>query len=131
MQWHYCLGHLSFPKLKQLVLNSKIPKKLAKVPPPKCTGCLFGMMTKLPWQAKETKANHEVFVATKPGDCISANQMMSTEVEFYVQLKGKLTKKRYKCTTVFINHFSCLQFIYLQLNKGSAKTLAAKFAFEQ
>jgi hypothetical protein len=38
MQWHYHLGHLTFPKLKQLALNGKIPKKLAKVLPPKCAG---------------------------------------------------------------------------------------------
>jgi hypothetical protein len=30
MRWHYRLGHLHFPKLKQLAINSKIPKKLAK-----------------------------------------------------------------------------------------------------
>ncbi len=29
MQWHYCLGHLSFQKLKQLALNGEIPKKLS------------------------------------------------------------------------------------------------------
>ncbi len=26
MRWHYCLGHLSFAKLKQLALNSEIPR---------------------------------------------------------------------------------------------------------
>jgi hypothetical protein len=88
MQWHYCLGHLSFPKFKQLALNGKIPKTLAKVVPPKCTGCLFWAMTKPPWRGKETKASHEVFIATKPRECISVDQMMSTEVGFYVQLKG-------------------------------------------
>jgi hypothetical protein len=93
MQWHYRLGHLSFSKLKQLALNGKIPKKLAKMPPPKCAGCLFGMMTKLPWQGKETKAKQEVFFATKPEECILVDQMMSTEVGFHVQLKGKLAKK--------------------------------------
>ncbi len=67
MWYHYCLCHLTFPKLKQLALNGKIQKNLTKVLPPKCAGCLFGAMTKLPWQGKETKANHEVFVATKPG----------------------------------------------------------------
>ncbi len=82
MQQHYPLGHLTFPKLKQLTLNDKIPKKLAKVMPPKCAGCLFGAMTQLPWQGKETKANHEVFVVTKPGECISVDQMTSTEVGF-------------------------------------------------
>jgi len=46
MRWHYRLGHLTFAKLKQLTLNGEIPKKLAKITPPKCAGCLFGVMTK-------------------------------------------------------------------------------------
>ncbi len=50
MRWHYRLGHLPFSKLKQLALNGKIPKKLAKVKPPKYEGCLFRVMTKIPWQ---------------------------------------------------------------------------------
>jgi hypothetical protein len=131
MQWHYRLGHLTFPKLKQLALNGKIPKKLAKVLPPKCAGCLFGAMTKLPWQGKKTKANHKVFVATKPGECISVDQMTSTEVGFFAQLKGKITKKRYECATVFVDHYSCLHFVHLQLNDKSNETLAAKLAFKQ
>ena len=85
MRWHYRLNHLAFPKLKQLALNGKIPKKLAKVLSPKCAGCLFGAMTKLPWQGKETKADHEVFVATKPGECVLVDQMMSMEVGLYAQ----------------------------------------------
>ncbi len=48
MQCHYRLDHLTFPKLKQLALNGKIPQKLVKVLPHKCAGCLFGAMTKLP-----------------------------------------------------------------------------------
>jgi hypothetical protein len=92
MQWHYCLGHLTFAKLKQLALNSKIPKTLAKVLPPKCAGCLFGAMTKPPWQSKETKTNHEVFVAPKPGECVLVDQMMSMEVGFYAQLKANLQR---------------------------------------
>jgi hypothetical protein len=54
MQWHYRLGHLPFAKLKQLALNGEIPKKLAKITPPKCAGCLFGAMTKIPWCGNET-----------------------------------------------------------------------------
>jgi hypothetical protein len=68
MRWHCCLGHLTFSRLKQLAINGKIPKKLAKVAPPKCAGCLFGAMTKIPWRGKETKSSHEVFVATKLGE---------------------------------------------------------------
>ena len=77
MWWHYRLGHLPFPKLKQLALNGKIPKKLAKLTPPKCTGCLFGAMTKLPWRDKESKSSHKVIIATKPGETVSVDQMTS------------------------------------------------------
>jgi hypothetical protein len=48
MRWHYRLGHLAFSKLKQLALNGEIPRRLAKVNPPACAGCLFGAMTKVP-----------------------------------------------------------------------------------
>jgi hypothetical protein len=88
-------------------------------------------MTKLPWQGKETKANHEVFVAIKPGECISVDQITSLEVGLFAQLKGKLTKKHYNCATIFVDHFSRLQFFCLQLDDGSNKTLAAKLTFEQ
>jgi hypothetical protein len=109
---HYPLGHLPFSRLKQLAINGKIPKKLAKVVPPKCAGCLFSAMTKIPWCGKETKASHKVFVATKPGECVSVNQMTSTEPGFYAQLKGTLTKQRYRCATIFVDHFSCLPYVH-------------------
>jgi hypothetical protein len=52
MRCHYCLGHLSFCKLKQLALNGKIPQRLAKVKPPTCPECLFGAMTRVPWKGQ-------------------------------------------------------------------------------
>jgi hypothetical protein len=130
MRRHYRLGHLPFSKLKQLALNREIPKKLAKVKPSKCAGCLFGAMTKIPWQGKEAKASYKVFIATKLGECISVNQMMSTEVGFYTQMKGKLTKKRYRCATIFVNHYSRLRLVHLQIDDLLIKTEASKRAFE-
>jgi hypothetical protein len=79
------LGHLTFAKLKQLALNGEIPKKLAQLPPPKCAGCLFGVMTKIPWRGKESISSHEVSVATKLGETVSVNQMVSTKVGFFAQ----------------------------------------------
>ena len=108
MRWHYHLGHASFKALKQMAKNWEIPKRLAKVTPPKCAGCLFGAMTKMPWRGKESKASHEVFVVTKPGECVLVNQMVSTQVGFYAQLKGKFTNRRYRGTTIFVDHFSRL-----------------------
>jgi hypothetical protein len=66
MRWHYRLGHLTFAKLKQLALNGEIPKKLATVTPPKCAGCLFGAMTKIPWRGKETKASQPTRSSSPP-----------------------------------------------------------------
>jgi hypothetical protein len=130
MRWHYCLEHLPFSRIKQLAINGEIPKKLTKIVPLKCAGCLFGAMTKIPWRGKETKASHEVFVATKPGECISVDQMTSTKPGFYAQLKGKLTKKRYRCATIFVNHFSQLRYVHPQVDDLLIKTVAAKCAFE-
>jgi hypothetical protein len=96
MRWHHCLGHLSFAKIKALALAGKIPKKLAKVKPPVCAGCLYAAMTKVNWKGKEAAHGHQVFVATKPGQCVSVDQ---------TQLKGMVTKKRYKAATVFVDHF--------------------------
>jgi hypothetical protein len=87
-------------------------------------------MTKIPWHDKLTKASHEVFIATKPGECVSVDQIASTEVGFFAQMKGKLTKRRYRCATILIDHFSRLSFVHLQIDDSSAETLAAKRAFE-
>ncbi len=131
MQWHYCLGHLSFPKLKIFAKNGKIPCCLAKVPPPKCAGCLIGAMTKLPWCGKESKATHQVFVTTKPGECVSIDHMVSTHVGFFAQLKGGLAKKRYKAASTFVDHFLHLCFIHLMQDLSSEESVKAKQVFEQ
>jgi hypothetical protein len=130
MRWHHCLGHLSFPKLKKLAILGKIPKRLAKVRPPVCSGCLFGAMTKVPWRGKEGDSNHTVFVATAPGQIVSMDQMISTQVGFIAQLKGSLTKKRYTAATVFTDHYSHLQYIHLMTCLTSQETVDAKRAFE-
>jgi hypothetical protein len=128
MRWHCRLGHLSFAKLKQLALNGKIPRRLAKVKPPACAGCLFGAMTKVPWRGRETSS--EVFMATKAVQCVSVDQLTSTQVGFIAQLKGTLTKKRFTAATVFVDHYSWLKYIHLMTKLTSEETMEAKQAFE-
>ncbi len=131
MRWHYRLGHASFKKLRLLALNGEIPKKLAKIRPLRCAGCLFGAMTKVTWRGKEQKAQHSVFTATKLGGFVSVDHLQSTEPGFFGQAKGHLTKTRYKNATVFVDHFSRLQYIHLMTtNLTLSKTLEAKHAFE-
>jgi hypothetical protein len=64
MRWYYRLGHLPFNDLKKLAENGEIPKKLAKVNPPRCAGCLFGAMTKVPWRTKSKESGKQVFKAS-------------------------------------------------------------------
>ena len=45
-------------------------------------------------------------------------------------MKGKLTKRRYSCATIFVDHWSRLRFVHLQIDDSYAKTLAAKRTFE-
>jgi hypothetical protein len=122
MHWHYHLGHLAFSKLKQLTLNGKIPQRLAKVKPPTCVGCLFGAMTKVPWKGQATSSHHQVFIATKAGQCVSVDQLISMQVGFIAQLKGSLTKKQYTTATAFVKHYSKLNYIHVMTKLTSEET---------
>jgi hypothetical protein len=57
--------------------------------------------------------------------------MESAEVGFFAQLKGSLTKTRYRYCTVFVDHFSQLLFVHLQIDDSAAETMLAKQAFEK
>jgi hypothetical protein len=128
VHWHYCLGHLAFKKLQQLARHGKIPKRLANVQAPRCPSCLLSAMTKVPWRGKERKNKHTVFTATKLGKCVSVDYLQSTEPSYF----GQLANTRYKNVTIFVNHYSRLQFVYLMTsNLTSLETSDAKQAFEQ
>jgi hypothetical protein len=71
-----------------------------------------------------------VFTATKPGEIVSVDQLISTQVGFITQLKGRLTKQRYTAATVFTNHYSCLQYVHLRTQITSQETVEAKQAFK-
>ena len=57
--------------------------------------------------------------------------MTSTEVGFFAQLKGALTKKRYRCCTIFVDNYSRLRYVHLQVDDTAEETMKAKHAFEK
>ena len=129
LRWHYRLGHLSFAKVQLLAKAGDIPRRLAKIKPPVCPGCLFGAMTRVPKQSKGR--SNTIFEASKPGEHVSVDQLISTQVGFVAQLKGKLTIKRYKAATVFVDHYSRMRFVHLMYGTSSEETIEAKRAFEK
>jgi len=137
LRWHYRLGHLPFAKIQAMAKAGDIPRRLASIKPPVCPGCLFGAMTRVPKPRRDgigQRSGHDgltIFEASKPGEHVSVDQLISTQVGFVAQLKGKLTVKRYKAATVFVDHYSRLRYIHLMCGTSSEETLQAKRAFEQ
>ena len=113
MRWHYRLNHLSFKHMFQLAKQGLLPKKILKANIPICPACQYGKMHRKPWR---TKGNHLMAsrAATKPGQIVSVDQLESPTPGFIAQLKGILTKQCYKYTTVFIDQYSQLSYIFLQ-----------------
>jgi hypothetical protein len=71
-----------------------------------------------------------VFVATKAGQCVSVDQLISMQVGFIAQLKQSLTKKHYTAATIFGDHYSKLKYIHLMTKLTSEETIETKCTFE-
>ena len=128
LRWHYRLGHVSFYKLRVMALLNIIPRRLAFVKFPKCQACCYGKQTRRPWRTKSQP--RKIKPCTSPGECVSVDQLESSTTGFIAQLKGKLTSRRYKCATVFVDHYSDLTYIHLHSRLTNDETVEAKKAFE-
>jgi len=129
MRWHHRLGHLSFRKLKLLAMMGFLPKRLARVPTPKCAGCIYATMTKQPWTNKRPSQS-SIHPVKEPGACVSIDQMESSTPGFIGHMKGILTRHRYTVATVFVDHASRLSYVHLQKSTSSEDTIEAKRSFE-
>ena len=128
LRLHYKYGHLPFNKLKVMAKAGVIPRRLAKCETPKCAACMFGKLTKRAWRSKATAK--KIFTATKPGQCVSVDQMESSIPGFLAQLKGRITGRRYGYATVFVDHFSDYTYVHMSESNTSVETIQAKHAFE-
>lgn len=131
LRWHYRFGHCSFDKLRIMAQNGTIPKRLAECRIPKCPACIYGKMTKKPWRTKMPGSKVAPRTITAPGDCVSIDQLESSQPGFIAQLKGSLTRERYHAATIFVDHFSRLSYVYVHRSTTAIETVTAKHAFEQ
>ena len=114
----------------QLAKQGLLPKKILKANEPICPACQYGKMHHKPWRTKENhpKASR---VATKPGQIVSVDQLESPTPGFIAQLKGILTKQCYKYTTVSVDQYSRLSYIFLQQTITSNEAVQAKITFKR
>jgi hypothetical protein len=128
---HHRYGHMSFKKLQHMATQGILPKRLAKTPVPLCTACLYGKSTKKPWRDKPTKVPRQKAVITKPGQCVSVDQLVSTTPGYVPQLRGIPTRLRYRVATVFVDQYSDLSFVVNQYSASAEETILAKRKFEE
>ena len=95
LRWHYRLWQCLFTRLRLLAALCILPRKLLKVNPTKCAGCLYFAMKKRPWQTKSVKNRGSIWEASAPGECISVDRTESSTPVFIVQPKGNTTNHSY------------------------------------
>lgn len=129
MKYHEQLAHCSFVHLQELAKQGIIPKKLAKVPPPKCPSCLYGKAHKKPWRTH--KVDPKIKPTTVSGAVVSVDQLESPIPGFIPIAKGQPTTNRYRGATVFADHASDFTYVHLNQALTTQETIDAKHAFER
>lgn len=129
--WHYKLGHLPFSRLRGMAEEGILPKRLSECRLPKCSACIYGKMTRRPKRTKGQTHAIGVRTVTRPGQCVSVDQLESSTPGLIAQLKGTPTIDRYRCATIYVDHYSRLSFVYLQRTLTSDETVKSKQAFER
>ena len=130
LQWHYRLGHLPFTRMKELMDQGTLPKRLLEVHTPFCAGYQYGKMMQRPWRVKGD-TQHMTKIATQPGQVLSVDQLESPTSGFVSQLKGILTTQRYKYASIFVDQYSDLTLVFLQKRLTSEETVLAKETLER
>lgn len=136
LKWHFRLGHLPFKVLRNLAKHHLIPHALHKLEPPMCASCQYGKQSRKAWRTKSNKKLRQLRLAIKkahrPGDVVSVDTLTSGKVPgLMAQSKGRATTHRYYYATIFVDHFSGLDYVHLHEHNTGAAILEAKLAFER
>ena len=105
-----------------------IPRKLARVPPPKCPSCLYGKAHRKPWRTH--KIDPKIKPSTVPGAVVSIDQLESPVLGFVPIAKGQPTVHKYRGDSVFVDHASDFTYVHMHQHLTMDETIDAKHAFE-
>ena len=113
LRMHHRYGHAPMHKLQRMAQDGILPSRLATSATPLCTSCLNGKASCRPWRDKPS-AQQKPRTVTRPGQCVSVDQLVSTTPGLVAQLRGRPTTKRYNVATIFVDHYSGLSFVNIQ-----------------
>ena len=129
LKMHHRLGHMPFAKIRRLAELGVIPAKYKHARIPLCTACVYGKMTRRPWRTK-AEPKGRTMALTRPGQCVSVDQLISTTPGLIAQLRGKPTSDRYRAATVFVDQYSGYSHVVPQRSTSAEDTIEAKRQFE-
>ena len=127
---HHQYGHIPMRKLQEMAKQGIISKRLASCNIPTCSACLFAKATKRPWRGKTRRDADNEETPTAVGEVVSVDQLESPTPGLLAQMTGKLTTKRYKYATVYVDQRSRFGYVYLQKTSSAEETIEGKNAFE-
>ena len=129
--WHCHLGHVPFSRLQAMATAGVLPRRLRNCRVPKCSSCIYEKMTRRAKRTKNEQSRINACAITGPGACVSVDQLESRTMGLIGHMKGRPTVQRYRCDTVYIDHYSRMSFIHLQKQLTSEETVEGKVAFEK
>ena len=130
LSWHLKLGHTPFKNVRWMSKQGLLPPKLQHCRNVVCPACLYGKQRRRPWRYKG-ETQRKIKKATAPGECVSVDQLISGTPGLVAQTTGKLTTSRYSVATIFVDHYSDLDYVHVQESTSASDTIEAKMAFEK
>ena len=128
---HHRFVHISFKKLQHMAKQGVIPKKYATCDVPVCAACVYGKMIRKKWRNKPMNTyDMEPLEAKAAGELVAVDQMVSPTPGFIAQITGRLTTKRYKYATIFVDIATRYGYVHLQKSPDTQETVEGKMAFE-
>ena len=127
---HQQLGHIHESRMQLMVKHGILPKKFDGVRLPFCASCAYGKQIRKGWRSKTSNNKEEATRPTRPGECISVDQLISPTPGIIAQMTGRLTTKRYTCATVYVDQYSSMSYVHLQKSTDAEETIGGKRSFE-
>ena len=96
-----------------------------------CPGCAYRKAKKRPKRHKGYENCRKIHKASKPGEVVSTDQLVSPTPRFVLIHRGRPTLQQYLRATVFVDRFLDLTYIFLMTRIDGEATVEAKAAFER
>jgi hypothetical protein len=130
LKWHQRLSHLHFGQIQDLARQGRLPKTLLGCDPPICKSCQYGKAHRRP-VASAGKSQPIDANDLHPGDCVSVDQIESSEPGYVDIYSGKPTNAKYHAASLYTDHASRFMFLKCHYSTGSVEAIDGKRRFEQ